>query len=368
MARFIAIFLLMASFSCSHLQPLNRKLSSGDNGSEKIIFDTDSAFFNDDGAALTMLVRSGKFNILGITITAGNHWIPQGTEYMLHVLGLLRSTNIPVYLGESSPIKNERQKINTLKAEHLLPGQKRKAFLSWTGALSQPDENHIDVPFGGEHSSTRPEKENAVDFIIRSIETHPQQITILALGPMTNIAAAIKKAPHIQDKIKRLVFMGGAAFADGNTTPYAEFNFWFDADAAKFVMASEIPEKVMFGLDITNHALLRKSHFDEIVATKTPVSELYNEDLGNRWPGFNKKPTVTSYVWDCLAAGYLIDADFVTKRQTQYISVQGGYEREMGRVLVSSEPKPNYTSVQIMLDLDFERFFKIYKALLTSPH
>lgn len=97
--------------------------------------------------------------------------------------------------------------------------------------------------------------QHAVNFIIDQVRGAPGAITIAVLGPMTNIAAALAMAPDIADKIKRLVFMGGAAFCPGNITAQAEFNFWFDPHAANAVLASNIP-MAMLGLDVTNKAII----------------------------------------------------------------------------------------------------------------
>ena len=77
--------------------------------------------------------------------------------------------------------------------------------------------------------------------------------------------------------------------------PLAEFNFWFDPEAARIVLRSRIPQKVMFGLDICNTAVLRKPEFDKIVAARTPITDLYREDLGNRYPAFLKRPAAVGY-------------------------------------------------------------------------
>ena len=139
---------------------------------------------------------------------------------------------------------------------------------------------------------------------------------------MTNIALALRMKPEIETKIKRIVFMGGNIRVPGNASNAAEFNFWFDPEAARIVLRSRIPKKVMFGLDICNLARIRKAEFDQIANAHTPVTDLYREDLGNRYPAFLKKPDATGYMWDSLAAAYLLDPDFVTKSESRYLDVQ----------------------------------------------
>src|SRR5260370_22095677 len=130
---------------------------------------------------------------------------------------------------------------------------------------------------------------------------------------MTNIALALRMKPEIATRIKRIVFMGGNIRVPGNASNAAEFNFWFDPEAARIVLRSRIPKKVMFGLDICNTAPIRKAEFDQIAAVRTPITDLFREDLGNRYPAFLKHPEATGYMWDSLAAAYLLDPGFVTK-------------------------------------------------------
>ena len=161
--------------------------------------------------------------------------------------------------------------------------------------------------------------------------------------------------------------MGGAVHVRGQESRAAEFNFWFDPEAAQLVMRSGIAHKAMFGLDISNRARIRKTHFEQIVAVKTPITELYREDMGNRFPGFLKNPNAQGYIWDCLPAGYLLDPSFVTRRGTTYLDVETVFGKDYGVVKpLDRSLAPAATPVEVMLDLDFARFFALYKTLLTT--
>jgi inosine-uridine nucleoside N-ribohydrolase len=329
---------------------------------QSIILDTDSAYFNDDGAALTMLLRSpGKLKVDGITLVPGNLWPLQGAEYMLHVLKLLNRADIPVYIGARAPFVHNKGMAD-VEAKQWGP-------LEFRGAFDHPVPNSrkdLDPPFGGKFSGLEVQRNNAVDYIIERIDRSPGEVTVLAIGPMTNLAIALRMRPDIQHKIKRLVFMGGNVHVPGNTTRAAELNFWFDPEAAQIVLRSSITKKVMFGLDICNHATLDKAHFDQIASAGTPITDLFREDMGNRYPGFLKKPGVTAYIWDCLAAGYLIQPDFVTKSETAYLDVDARFGKSYGAVMpLDRKLAPEATPVDVMLDLDFSRFFSMYKDLLT---
>jgi inosine-uridine nucleoside N-ribohydrolase len=165
---------------------------------------------------------------------------------------------------------------------------------------------------------------------------------------MTNLAIALRLRPDIASKIGRLVFMGGALHKK-------EFNFWFDPEAAQIVLRSSIARKIMFGLDICDHAPIDKAHSDQITA-RTPIGDLYHED---------RKKNPAPYVWDTLPAAFLIEPKFVTKRKTDYLDVDTVFGKNYGAVIpLDRSLAPDATPVEVMLDLDFERFFALYKSLI----
>jgi inosine-uridine nucleoside N-ribohydrolase len=286
---------------------------------EKVVFDTDCAYFNDDGAALVMLLqRPQQIAIQGITVVPGNFWPATGAPYMSHILKLMHRSDVPLYFGAQAPLVHTRAMT------------KKETGIEYLGAFA------TDPP-----KYSGPVK--AIDFLIETIEKSPGKVTVLELGPMTNLAIMLRLRPDLAAKIGRLVFMGGALHKK-------EFNFWFDPEAAQIVLRSAIPKKIMFGLDICEHAPIDKAHSDQITA-RTPIGDLYREDRVK-----NPSP----YVWDALAAAYLLDTKFVTERETHYLDVgAGGAVIPLDRSLA-----PDATPVEVMMDLDFERFFALYKSLI----
>jgi inosine-uridine nucleoside N-ribohydrolase len=327
-------------------------------GRETIVFDTDSGLFGDDGAALVMLLRSpAQVAVQAITLVPGNVWTPQGAEYMFHILDLLKRPQVPVLAGAPEPL------INT--AAMARESERRWGALAYMGAFAMDPLKVVPAP--GAKPTLRKPRHDAVQFLISEIERRPGEVTILALGPMTNIALAMRLRPDIETKIRRIVFMGGNISVPGNTSQSAEFNFWFDPEAARIVLRSRIPHKIMFGLDICNQAPIRKAEFDQIAAAHTPVAALYREDLGNRYPGFYKNPNATGYMWDTLAAAYLIDPEFVTRYETRYEDVQTQWGQFYGSTVpLDRRAAPEATPVTIMFGLDFKRAFGIYKERLTK--
>jgi len=326
-------------------------------GRETIIFDTDSGLFGDDGAALVMMLRSpGQIAVQGITIVPGNVWGPQGAECMFHILDLLKRPQVPVLIGAAGPLIHN--------AEMAKEAERRWGALEFTGAFAQNPLTVIPAP--GFKLTGRKPRHDAVAFMVSEIDRRPGEVTLLALGPMTNIALAIRLRPDIEAKIKRIVFMGGNVNVPGNASQAAEFNFWFDPEAARIVLRSRIPHKIMFGLDICNQAPIKKAEFQQIAAARTPIAALFREDLGNRYPGFYKNPNGTAYMWDTLAAAYLLDPDYVTRYETRYVDVQTNWGQYYGSTVpLDRRAVPYATPVTVMLGLDFRRVFSLYKDLLT---
>jgi inosine-uridine nucleoside N-ribohydrolase len=328
-------------------------------GRDTVLFDTDSGLFGDDGAALVMLLRSpAQVTVVGVTVVPGNVWPAQGAEYMLHILDLLKRPQMPVWTGAANPLVHS--------AAMAREAARRWGKLEFIGAFADNPADVKPAP-GAKLSLRKPHHEGAVEFLISEIERRPGEVTILAIGPLTNIALALRLRPEIETKIKRIVFMGGNVRVAGNASAWAEFNFWFDPEAARIVLRSRISQKVLFGLDICNTAVLRKAEFDQVVAVHTPITALFREDQGNRYPGFLKNPGASGYMWDTLAAAYLLDPGFVTKSETRYLDVLTAWGPYYGSTVpLDRRSVPDATPVTVMLELDFKRVFGLYKDRLTQ--
>ena len=330
---------------------------------EMIIFDTDSAFFADDGVALAMLLQHPEIaRVDGITIVAGNEHPVQGVEYMAHVLDLMKKS-VPLYLGADAPL------VNTSAAVSEMRNQYKDEFVSkYSGALGAeaPTKDKLKPPSGGKFSSRRPENKDAITYLSESLEKSKFPVTIVALGPMTNLAKVVAKNPAFAAKIKRLIFMGGNVKVSGNITKSAEFNFWFDPEAAQVMLNAPIREKIMVGLDLTNQALITKKLFDDLVAVSTPLTQLLNEDLGDGWPGFNRNPKATRYIWDALVAAYIIEPSIVTKSEEEYLDIITDKGSKYGGVRVR-KGKKGETPIKVLTGLDFDKFFSLLKRSLQSP-
>jgi len=311
---------------------------------DRIVFDTDCGFLGDDGAALVMVLRSPeKVRVAAITVVSGNVWAAESAGYLTEILGLLGHSEIKPYVGAQRPLI------------HTADMAKLEAPLAFQGA------------FGNSIKIAPPSQPAALAVLTAAIRQNPGQITILALGPMTNVAMLLRLHPDLESKIRRIVFMGGNVHVPGNASAAAEFNFWFDPEAAEAVLRSRIPEKIMFPLDICNRAVLTKTRFDEIVATRSPVTQRYKEDYGLRYPGFFKNPNATGFLWDELPAAWLLDTGFVTKSETAWLDIDTHFGKTYGATVpLDRRLAPDATPVRVMLDLDYPRLWKLYKRLLTE--
>lgn len=204
---------------------------------ERIIIDCDPGV--DDAAAILLAFGSSEVEILGITAVAGNIPLEKTEANARLICELANRTDIPVLQGCGRPL--------------LYPD---RAGVTVHGKDGLGD---IGLP----QPASAPAERAAVQFIIDQVRSAPGEVTLAVLGPMTNIAVALSIDPGIAPQIKRIVFMGGAAFCPGNIKERAEFNFYFDPHAAQAVVASGIP-MVMFGLDVTRKAIITQERTERL--------------------------------------------------------------------------------------------------------
>ena len=210
---------------------------------QKLIIDTDPG--QDDAVAILLALASPEIDLLGITTVAGNVPLALTEVNARKICDLAGRQDMPVFAGADRPLERK-----LVTAEHV-HGR--------TG-LDGPDLPDPVTPLQDRH---------AVDFIIQTIRSEPAgRVTIAPVGPLTNIALALRRAPDIASRIKQIVMMGGGCFEGGNITPAAEFNIYVDPEAAAEVFAAGIPITMM-PLDVTHKAMTTAVRTDAIRATGT---------------------------------------------------------------------------------------------------
>jgi inosine-uridine nucleoside N-ribohydrolase len=329
---------------------------------EKVILDTDMVELFDDGVAMMMLARSEKIDLLGVVTVAGNVWEPEATSYALRQLEIIDRTDIPVYAGTRHPLRAGRYE--TMKTERELFGQ-----LNWMGAFNRQEPSDYlslepdRLPYGG-YPKLKPKDQHGVQFLIDMITANPGEITIVAIGPLTNIAIAIRLEPKIITLIKRIVYMGGAFEVPGNMTPAAEFNWWFDPEAAKMSVRAPFVDQLIVGLDVCEKYNFDKTIFDRITAIKTPLTTFFLDKYG---PVFKNNSKHSSFVWDTIAAAVVIDSKIITKEETRWIDVNADYTLDYGRSLSYKKQGPVGTQkARILFSINEERFWNLMVALMTQ--
>jgi purine nucleosidase len=211
----------------------------------KILIDTDTA--SDDAVALIMALRSPLVEVAAITVVAGNVSVEQGTLNALCTAEVCGS-EVPVYTGAAAPI------LRALETAQWFHGRDGLG-------------DHGYVP---QHRTAEPT--HAVDAIIATANANPG-IEVITLGPLTNLALALKREPGIVKNIARCVVMGGAPCCEGNVTPAAEFNMWVDPEAARIVLRSGLVIELI-GWQLSRFdAVLNVSDIAEILALDNRVAE-----------------------------------------------------------------------------------------------
>lgn len=216
----------------------------------RIIIDTDPGV--DDALAFLLALASPEIQLEALTTTQGNVTLEKATRNALSVLELAHATHIPVARGSVLPL------VEPLRASADVHGE------SGIGNSQLPEPH------------TKPVAGHAVDFLIERVLAEPGEISIFPIGPLTNIAMAIRKEPRFAKAVKQLVIMGGAILEHGNITPLAEFNIYVDPHAAHIVFHSGIP-MTLIPLDVTHKCLLKQDHLDRLMRVDSPISRFIRD-------------------------------------------------------------------------------------------
>ncbi len=301
----------------------------------KIIIDTDPG--QDDAVAILLALASpDEIDLLGITAVAGNVPLPLTQKNARIVCELAGKPETKVFAGCDAPLSR-----TLMTAEHV-HGK--------TG-LDGPPMVEPTMPLQDQHG---------VDFIIETLRSEPSgTVTICPIGPMTNIATALERAPDIVPRIQEIVLMGGAYFEVGNVTPAAEFNIYVDPEAAKIVFDSGAPLTVM-PLDVTHKALTTKTRIDAFRALNTKVG-----DAVAAWTDFFERFDMEKYgsegapLHDPCTVAYLIKPELF---QGRHINVEIETSSELTRGMTVADwwrvtDRP--ANAMFMKDIDATGFYDL---------
>ncbi|WP_084000342.1 nucleoside hydrolase [Actinomadura kijaniata] len=335
-------------------------------GARKVIVDADMGELNDDAATLFMLAKDRGVHVLGVTTVSGNTWVEAGTAYSLRQLELIGRGDVPVVPGAGEPLFAWRQS--------RLPGQDALYGKSpYGGAFDTkrpPSYLKLPKPPYGGYPKARPGNGAAADFIVDQVRRHPGQVTVFAIGPATNLALAVRTHPEIVPMIKEVVYMGGAFDEPGNTTPAAEFNWWFDPESAKIALRTPFRKQTIVPNEAAMKVLYTKARYDRIVAgPQTPIKKMFKDLHG---PEFARNPRYTTPVWDSLTAAVFLDPGVIKRAEERYVDVDAtegpNYGRAMGygtREFAAPRNPAGTRRATIVFEVDQERFWNLYVDRMT---
>jgi len=323
---------------------------------EKVLLDTDMVESFDDGVAMVMLANAPGIDLVGVATLTGNSWAAAGTANAIKQLEIEGKTSIPVVMGFEYPLRPGRHA--GIATERKLYGMGHDDWMGSFG-LEKPESWQAEYKklYGSDPTMT-PDKRHAVDFIIDTVRANPGEITIAAIGPCTNLAVAVLKAPDIVPLIKRVVYMGGSFYQQGNVTPTAEFNWWFDPEAAKIALRTPFKEQIIVGLDACEKVVFRKNHYDRFLQTlgeSDQAKMLRSTFVGQM---FERNPEFTHFIWDVIVSAIIIDPSLVTGEVTAFVDVNDQLGLSYGQSIAYPKQGPEGSlQARIIMDVDIERLW-----------
>jgi inosine-uridine nucleoside N-ribohydrolase len=327
------------------------------SGPRRVILDTDPGV--DDAMAIFLALRSPELKVEAITTVSGNVPLALTLPNALRLVEIAERTDIPVASGAAIPLV---RRLVTAKYAHGNNGLGGVEF-------SEP--------------KLKVAPETAVDMICRIVHGSPGEISIVAVGPLTNVATALISDPSLTAKIQSIVVMGGS-LTGGNVTPSAEFNFYVDPEAARIVFDSGVP-LTMVGLNVTNRVQMRDEQIRVLEAAKNPVSQAAGKIMRATLDRLSKERQITGFgMHDPVTVAHLIDPTIVTVKD-YYVQIETtgeltagesvAYARAPMRVsppMNTALPAPETPDVEfrpnckVAVEADSDKFFRLLLSRLTA--
>ena len=311
---------------------------------KKMILDLDTGV--DDALAIAYAVAAPDVDLIGIVSSYGNNLLNVCAENSLKLLELLGQPDVPVYLG--LPHSSTSDHFDVMQVSKDIHGD------NGIGDVELPAPKR------------QVETESGVDFYIEAAHKYGKDLIIIPTGPMTNLAAALKKDPSIADLIGNVTFMGGALTVEGNVTDVAEANINQDAKAANEVLTSKLP-LTMVGLDVTLRTLLTKKETQQWREFGTKAGKAYADITDfyiDAYYNLNIDKNGCA-LHDPLAVGVSLDPSFVQTISLfmKVIYDEHNYGRTIGDKDRLNEPNPN---VKVAVNVDKDRYLATFMDLLTN--
>lgn len=275
--------------------------------SRTFLIDTDTA--SDDAVALVMALREPDVVVAAITVVSGNVSVDQGVRNALYTVELCGS-NVAVFPGADRPLVREPVRA------HFFHGEDGLGDMGYPPPRRRAGDAH------------------ATEVMIETIRAHPG-IVLVTLGPLTNVALALERAPDIVSQVGRHVVMGGAAATVGNVTPAAEYNFWVDPEAARVVFHSGLPIEMVGWELCRKEANLLPNEMDDVRRLDTPLAH-FALDCNRSALEANRRQTGDPGLAlpDPVAMAIAIDPTICTRRSRHYVDIETKGELARGSSVV----------------------------------
>ena len=334
------IFILAA---CG-IQPASRATPTPFTGVPRpVLIDTDMA--GDDWMAILYLLNRPDLSIEAITVSGtGEAHCEPGVKNAMSLAALAGQADIPVSCGRTTP----------LQGDHTFPSDWRANVdaLAGLNLASNP---------------ASPSPQSAVDLLTAKIKSLPDKVTVISLGPLTNLAEALQSAPELKENIEMIYIMGGAVDVPGNVgishvgidNSVAEWNIYVDPRAAAIVLQSGAPITLV-PLDATNHAPATKNFYERLKNDRNTPEAMFVFDVLAKNYDFIQSGGY--YFWDPLAAAILTDNSLATY-ETRKLTVNEEEGDKSGRTQASESG----ASIRVAVDVESERFEQLFLDTLNSP-
>jgi purine nucleosidase len=322
--------------------------------------------------AILMLLQSKDVEVLGITVPTGDGWRDEEVSHALRLLEVAKRTDVPVYAGAVFPL------VNTQSRTRLWESLYGKLFYNGAWTLVWPEEGavrrtpyHADPYFVPPSPAGTPKLRaasgTAAEFLSRKVHEFPGQVTIIAAGPLTNLAIASRLDPQFASLAQELVFMGGSfsptasdnAFAaEYANTPRREFNMRFDPEAASIVLHEPWKRITEVPIDPTTRTFFKPEYIREAARGKAPF-DAYLGQFGQSFP-----------MWDELAVAVWLDPAIIKRSATLLVDVSTSFGPGYGDTLswsAAEAPGLGERPVQVVFDVDVPKFERMTLDLLTAP-
>jgi inosine-uridine nucleoside N-ribohydrolase len=294
----------------------------------RIILDCDPG--HDDAIALLLALGSPEVELVGVTTVAGNQTLEKTTANAIRVLDHVGREGVPVAAGALRALVREGRVLPHVFGDTGLDGP--------------------ELP----PAARRPETEHAVDWIAATLSASAEPVTLVATGPLTNVALLLARYPDAAPE--RIVLMGGS-IGEGNETPAAEFNVWADPEAASRVFDSGI-DLTMVGLDVTHRALMKDTHAERLASTGRAGKLV--ADLYEFYSRFHRQyyPWEGAPIHDACAVAHVIDPTLIETIH-RGVRIDTGYESR-GRTNVDRWQQMGWEpNCHVGVDIDTERFLEL---------